>query len=367
MLETIHEYARERLAEGGEAHDISERHTRYFLDLVERAEPELNGDEQAAWLQKLEDEYENIRAALSWAPENAPELGLRLAGALWLFWEIRGYLTDTRHLLADLLLQPQTQVHTAERAKALYTAGNLADIQGDYEAARAYYTESLAIYRELGDRTGAARPLNGLGLVSWGQGDYVTARSFLEESLTIKRQTADPSSISISLNNLGLVAHTQGDNAMARTYLEEALGIDRRLKDKDAIATSLVNLGAVALDDGSYEEARPLLIEALALFTEVGDRHGIADCLENLVDLASHIGSVNRVPMLGGIAEAMREEIGALMPTRERDRYESVLSLARSQVDPATWDEEWVKGRKMAQDLDRGIAYVLEGSVQEGS
>ncbi|HEY0070220.1 MAG TPA: NB-ARC domain-containing protein, partial [Chloroflexia bacterium] len=103
MLETIHEYARERLAESGEAQEVSERHARYFLDLVEKAEPELSGDEQASWLRRLEDEYANIRAALLWAAEHAPEIGLRLAGALWLFWEIRGYLSETRHELAELL------------------------------------------------------------------------------------------------------------------------------------------------------------------------------------------------------------------------------------------------------------------------
>ena len=223
MLETIHEYARERLSESGEAQEIGERHARFFLDLAEKAEPELNGDEQEFWLRRLEDEYDNIRAALRWAPEHTPELGLRLAGALWLFWEIRGYLSETRHLLADLLSQPRTLAHTVERAKALHTAGNLADTQGDHEAALDYYTESLVIYRELGDRRNAARPLNGLGLVAWGKGDFVAARSFLEESLAIKRELANPSSISIALNNLGLVAHAQGDYSTARAYLEESL------------------------------------------------------------------------------------------------------------------------------------------------
>lgn len=360
MLETIHEYARERLVESGEAQEISERHARFFLDLAEKAEPELNGDDQSAWLRRLEEEQDNIRTALRWAPEYAPELGLRLAGALWLFLEIRGYLSETRHLLAELLSHPNTLARTRERAKALHTAGNLADTQGDYEVALAYYNESLKIYRELGDRRGAARPLNGLGLVSFGQGDFDTARSFLEESLAIKRELADPSSISIALNNLGLVAHSQGDYKTARAYLGESLAVDRELGDKDAIATSLVNLGAVALDDGSYEEARPLFMEGLTLFNEVGDTRGIVDSLENLIGLMGRAGSLERVPVLGGVAEALREEIGAAMAAPERDRYERFLALARPQVDPAAWEEQWAQGRTMAQDSRRVISYALE-------
>lgn len=360
MLETIHEYARERLAETGEAQEVSERHARFFLDLVEKAEPELNGDEQETWLHRLEDDYTNIRAAMRWSSEYAPDLGLRMAGALWLFWEIRGYLSEATQLLADLLSQPKTLAHTSERAKALHSAGNLADTQGDYDAARAYYEESLAVYRELGDRRGAARPLNGLGLVSLGQGDFVTARSFLEESLAIKRELAGLSSISIALNNLGLVAHAQGDYTTARAYLEEALDIDRRLKNKDAIATSLVNLGAVTLDDGRYGEARPLLIESLALFNEVGDTRGIADTLENLIGLASRTGSFERAPVLGGMAEALRQELSVPLSAPERERLEGFLVLARSQVDPAVWNEQWANGRTMAHELERVIAYALK-------
>jgi predicted ATPase/class 3 adenylate cyclase len=365
MLETIHEYARERLVVSGEAQEVSERHARYFLGLVEKAEPELNGDEQEAWLRRLENEYDNIRAALRWATEHAPDLGLRMAGALWLFWEIRGYLTEATHLLSELLSQPKALAHTSERAKALHSAGNLADTQGDYERAREYYQESLQIYREMGDTRGASKPLNGLGLVSWAQGEFSMARTFLEESLAIKRELGDPSPISIALNNLGLVAHAQGDNKTARGYLEESLAIDRQLNDKDAIATSLVNLGAVALDDGSYEEARPLFMESLSLFKEVGDTRGIADTLENLVGLASGTGRFERAPVLGGIAEALREELSAPMTAPERDRYERFLASARVHIDPATWNEQWAKGR-MVQDPEWVVAYALGDALEDG-
>jgi tetratricopeptide (TPR) repeat protein len=192
------------------------------------------------------------------------------------------------------------------------------------------------------------------------------ARTFLEESLAIKRELGDPSPISIALNNLGLVAHAQGDNKTARGYLEESLAIDRQLNDKDAIATSLVNLGAVALDDGSYEEARPLFMESLSLFKEVGDTRGIADTLENLVGLASGTGRFERAPVLGGIAEALREELSAPMTAPERDRYERFLASARVHIDPATWNARWAQGRTIAQDLERVVAYALGDALEDG-
>jgi predicted ATPase/class 3 adenylate cyclase len=360
MLETIHEYARERLEESGEADQVSERHARFFLDLVEQAEPELQGPEQGMWLRRLEDEHDNIRVALHWTAQHKPELGLRMVGALGLFWEIRAFLSEGLNLLADLLSQSGATEGTGDRAKALYVAGNLADIRGDYEAARTYYSEGLAIYRRLGDKLGAARPLNGLGLVSWGQGDLVAARSFLEESLAIKRELGDQGAISISLNNLGLVALAQGDYATARACLEECLVIDRKLEDDDAVATSLGNLGAVALDEGKYEEARSYLLESVMLFKEIGDTRGLVDNLENLVGLASQTGHYERALLMAGAAEALREELGAPQSGPEKERYERFLGLARAEADAATCDEQWAKGKAMAQEIERVITYAVE-------
>jgi tetratricopeptide (TPR) repeat protein len=202
-------------------------------------------------------------------------------------------------------------------------------------------------------------------LVAWSQGDFVSARSFLEESLAIKRELTNPSSISIALNNLGLVAHAQGDYTTARAYLEESLIIDRKLKDKDAIATSLVNLGAVAIDDGRYEEASPLLMEGLALFNDVGDIRGIADGIENLVGLAGQTGNFDRAPVLGGIAEALRDEASTPMLGPERVRYEHFLEMARSQVSPVNWYDQWAMGRRLAQDLERAMEYIMGSSVTD--
>ncbi|HKP51143.1 MAG TPA: tetratricopeptide repeat protein [Chloroflexia bacterium] len=358
MLETIHEFSRERLAESGEADEVSRRHACFFVDVVEKMEPALQGDEQGDALRRLEDEYANILVALRWAIEHEPTLGLRLAGSLSLFWEIRGYLSEARHLLADLLSRPETREHSSERAKTLNVAGNLADVQNDYEAARTYYSESLAIYRELGDKSGAARPLNGLGLVAWNEGDLASAQSFLEESLAIKRGLGDENAISISLNNLGLLSHTQGDYANARAYLEESLAIDRKLNDQDAIATSLGNLGAVELDTGNYQEAQRLVLESVELFHRVGDKHGVADSLENLVGVTARLGRPMEAAVLGGAAEALRDEIATPLSPAESARYETHLAVARAQLDGDAWQSAWAEGRGMG--LEQVVAYALE-------
>jgi predicted ATPase/class 3 adenylate cyclase len=359
MLETIHEYARERLEESHEAQEICDRHAHFFFELVEEAEPQLRGNEQGMWLRRLEVEYDNIRVAMHWLTEHEPESGLRLAGALSLFWEIRGYLSEARYLIAELLSRPGAQERTTVRAKGLYAAGTLADIQGDYEHANAYYEESLAIYRELGDKVGAARPLTGLGTVAWNQGDLETARALLEESLALKRELGSPGAISISLNNLGLLALTEGELAAARAYLEEALAIDRKLNDEDGVATDLLNLGVVALDEREYEKARSLLLESLILFQKVEDTHGMADCLENLMGVeGSGEGSAERAPVLAGAAEVLREEAGAPLSPQEMARYERYLAAARAKLDDESWQRGWKDGQSMT--TEEVVGYVLE-------
>jgi predicted ATPase len=358
MLETIHEYARERLEESGEARATGLRHARYFLDLVEKSEKGLLGHEQPNWLRRLDAEYDNIRAALSWAATYQPDVGFRLAGALSMFWEIRGYLSEGRRILSDLLSHSDATASTAEKAKALNVAGNLADVAGDFDAAHLCYEESLAIFRALGDKHMASRPLNGLGIIFWKQGDFAAARSSLEESLAIKRELADKPGTSVTLNNLGVLALEQGDYAAARAYFQECLLIDRELKDEDAIATSLGNLGAVALDEGNNQEARSLLLESILLFQKVGDKLGIADSLEKLVGLAGQTGDFERAPVLGGAAEGLREEISAPLSPSERARYERYLAPARSQLDPAMWEERWAEGRGLS--TEQAIALCTE-------
>jgi tetratricopeptide (TPR) repeat protein len=189
MLETIREYGLECLMVSGEEPAVRRAHADYYLALVEAAEPALTGPEQATWLEQLEAEHDNLRGALRWAESSGEaEIGLRLAGALCQFWLIRGHLREGQEWLVRLLGLTGASSRTAARAKALTRAGHLADNLGDYTAAHAFFSESLAIRRELGDQKGIATVLNDLGWVAWHQNDYIAARALSEESLDLWRE-----------------------------------------------------------------------------------------------------------------------------------------------------------------------------------
>ena len=361
MLVTLHEYATERLEGSGEAEALRRRHAEYYLALVEEAEAALTGPEQGAWLERLEAEHDNLRAALRWAEESREaETGLRLGGALWRFWYVRGYYSEGRELLSQLL--GLATGRTAARAKALNGAGALAQWQGDYATARSLFEESLAIRQELGDKRGIASSLNNLGVVAYGQSDYEAARSLFEESLAIIRELGDRRRIAYSLGNLGNVAVDQGDYATARQHFQESLVILRELGDRGGIALSLGNLGSVALDQGDYAAARSLHQESLAIKRELGDKWGIALSLEGFVGLAAAQAQPGRALQLAGAAAALRETIGVpLLPT-EQARLERHLETAQRALSEEASAKALADGRTMT--LEQAIAYALQEAAQ---
>jgi non-specific serine/threonine protein kinase len=228
MLETIREYALERLVEAGESDRFHRRHADGCLTLAEQAEPGLIGPRQAAWLDRLEADHDNLRAALSWlARHGLAEHGLRLGAALRRFWRARGYITEGRERMSALLSLLGARGRTASRAKALHAAGWLAREQGDYGEARGLFEESLDIYRELDDTRGIGWALVDLGFLTRYQGDYVAARSLLEESLGLLKRVGDTEGMAASLGNLGLIARgSEGyapQNPLYREVLARAL------------------------------------------------------------------------------------------------------------------------------------------------
>jgi tetratricopeptide (TPR) repeat protein len=289
MLETVQQYAAQQLQElGNEAH-WHERHNAYFLALAEEAEPQLTGQDQQAWLERLETEHDNMRSALarSTATGGDGEAGLRLMSAISRFWLVRGYLEEGRGWLSRLLATtPGAQ--TTTRAKALNWAGILAWKQGDYPAAHALYEQSLTMRRELGDRRGVGAVLNNQGLLAYEQGDYAAARVLHEESLAIDRELGDRWGVAISLVHLGGLAMMQGDYPSARAMNEESLAIFRELGDRGHIANALRNLGSLCSQEGDLPAARALYDESLVICRELGDRSGIAWARNGLGVTARH-------------------------------------------------------------------------------
>ncbi len=327
MLEVVREYALERLAAAGEEELLRRRHAAYYLALAEQAAPALAGLEQALWLDRLEAERDNLRGALAWAHASDCALGLRLAAALWRFWWLRGYLTEGRAALEEMLASDVAGVPVAARARALHGAGELALNQGayararelldeglalhrqaddgagaaatlcslgavarsmgDYDRATAYLDEGLALYRQRGDRAGVAAALLGLGTLAYWQGAYPHATELLEEGLKIRRQTGDRSGSARALDVLAAVASAQGAYAHAAALLEEGREIRRQTGDRSGLANSLCGLGTLAARQGAYERAMTLLEESLALYHDLGDRAGRAYALLN-VGLTEH-------------------------------------------------------------------------------
>lgn len=396
MLETVREYALERLVEAGEADELRARHADYFLALAEQAAPALIGAHQAAWLDRLQQEHDNLRAALQWfAKRGLADQGLRLAASLHRFWRARGYLSEGRERLASFLALPATD---RSRAKAMHAAGWLAREQGDYAEARALFEQSLAIHRALADTRGIGWGLVDLAFLTRYEGDYRRARDLLDESLPLLQQAGDIEGMAATLGNLGLIARDQGDADLAekrlqsslelwhqlgdrvgigwvltalgmvaraagqpeaaRSRLERGLMVWRELGDRQNTANVLGILAALARDAGDLGHAKALLCDSLGVLREVGDRRGIAFVLEGFAGLAAKQGESARALALAAAAGAVREAMGAPAPPSWRAELEQALKQARSSLDDQGAASAAAQGRSMT--LSEAIAYALE-------
>ena len=351
MLETVRQYSRDLLLGAGESPAVRKRHLAWFLRLAEQAEPQLLGADQTVWFDRLELEHDNLRAALEWSLENGEAgAGLRLAGAVGRFWEVRGHLAEGRRWL-EVVLRASGVAPTAARAKALKAAGNLVSFgQGDYASGRAFYEESLAIWRQMGNREGIATLLGNLGFVAYCQGDDASGHALYEESLAIRREVGDKWGTALSLNNMGSVATRRGDYAKANVLLQESLDLWQQMGDKHHVAMVLTNLGLVACGQGDYRLARSFLRDSLAIRRDVGDNLGIPESLEGFAGLAAALGRARRAARLFGEAEALRERIGAPLPYSERARYDRNLATARIRLGDAAFAEAWAEGRAMEKE-----------------
>jgi tetratricopeptide (TPR) repeat protein len=277
MHELLRQYGREKLREAGEMEQVRDDHLNFFLKLAEVAEPKLHSAEQSVWMKRLEAEHDNLRAALDWSQVEVDntEAGLHLAGMLWRFWQVGGYLTEGRERLEGCLTQPLAAKSIAVRAKALAGAGFLAVLQSNLGRAAALAGESQALSQEVGEKRSAALALNVLGTVARSQGDYATAGVLYEQSVALSREVEDRWLIGLSLGNQGLLAFYQGDYERAVAPLEEALTFFKEM-DYFYYAFTLNVLGRVVQYQGDYERAVTLFKACLTLFWERGNKWGLA-------------------------------------------------------------------------------------------
>jgi non-specific serine/threonine protein kinase len=331
LLETVRQYAAQRLTAAGEAQAARARHAAWCLDLAQAGAAHEAGPQQGAWLERLTVEHDNLRAALGWclADAEGAAAGLRLGGLVGWMWEVRGHHAEGRRWLTALLARGEGAPPDV-RATALDLAGRLTRDQGDYETAERLHAESNSLWRELGDAAGVAASLDHLGDVAAARGDSARARALFEESLALRRAQGDRRAVASSLLNLGRVARQQDESERAAALLEESLATGRTLGDTRGVARALLNLGHVHRDRGAGEDAAARYREGLSLYRELQDPLGAARCLEGLAAVAAHRGDAGLAARLGGAAAALREAVGVLPSPAGRAVVEQTEAVARA-------------------------------------
>jgi predicted ATPase/DNA-binding SARP family transcriptional activator/DNA-binding NarL/FixJ family response regulator len=413
MLEPIRQYARERLEESEEAEAIQRRHAEFFLALAEEAEPEVEGPQQAAWLERLEAEHDNLRATLSWSLERGEEaeLGLRVAGALGQFWYLRGYLGEGRRWLEEALAK-SSPASTAARANALhrlsflaYLQGDLdraqeaseeglklegveqfwniadrrsaaaglrlmlgivASVRGDSERAIQLYEKSLALSRKVGDKRGIADNLLLLGIEMRSWGNFEKARDLLEEGMVVAREVGDPELLAAFLNQLCDTFVLQGDLERATVVGEKAVAICREQNHRILLSDALCNLGWAALLRGDPGRATTLYAESLELKRELGENPllvkltvALPETLDGLACVAVARGETERAVRLFGATRALHKQVrDHLTLAREYAALrEPYLAATRSQLSEEAWETAFAEGRAMG--FEETVEYAL--------
>jgi predicted ATPase/class 3 adenylate cyclase len=360
LLTTIREYAREQLRAAGEEEEFVHRHALEFARLAEEADEGLHSPDQVFWLERLETEHDNLRAALdSSLDARDSETALRLGAALGWFWYVHGHAVEGCRRLTEVLARTQDAPEDL-RARPMYALGVLREVRGDYEPAAELIERSLRIFRELGDTGRTAAALNSLGVIKRGLGDLASARSLLEESTTLRRSLGDETRMASALSNLGLVALEQGDVATAEARFAECLALDRAHGNEWGIATDLENLTAVALEKQDLDRAGALVREMIEAIRKVGDKDLVAFALEKGGALAAARGDHERAGHLVGAADAVREAIGA--PRAAFDKAWLDRQLAR--VAGEGFDLARADGRLL--DPERAFQEAADAAWQEG-
>jgi non-specific serine/threonine protein kinase len=361
MLEVVREYALDRLEASGEAEEMRLHHAAYFLGFAEEAEPHLQGAQPAEWLNRLEEEHDNLRAAIQWSLTYDPGTAARLGAAIRYLWVFQGYLTEGLKVSKEIL-RLGDRVPATARWKLLSMAGNLAKFLGEHETARTMYEQGLSGGRSAHDSAQISLSCRGLGGLAHEQGDYITARRFMEEALAAARESNDKFGIARSLNMLGDLARTLGDDAAACPLYEDALAICRQLGNKYSTANILTNLAAAEFGEGNYTAAYSHFTEALTMHRESGDeiiggKINISYALDGLAALAVLRGETGLAAKLAGAADHLRESINYNIDPAERRFRDAYLASLRTVLSDDDFSTAYGQGRKLK--LDQGVALAL--------
>jgi predicted ATPase len=360
MLETIREFALERLEASGEADDIRQRHSEHFLELSEEAEPHLIREYHyrvGPWIVRVESEFDNLRAALDVfeAAGNGDGV-IRMAGALSWVWDQRQPAEGRRRLEWALTADRRP---TAARARALTGLAALAVLMGDLATAKARAEEGLALHRQLGDPGRIADAVHILGRVTAEGGDMLGARTLFEESIRLARQAGDENYAMWATRSFAWTYHALEDLERARALHEENLRRAREMGNRPVEATTLGSLGTIAIDEGRASDALLVLEQAYRLHAHLGERLDAAIDLVRFSAALADIGLAEQAVELNSLSDSLREELGTRMPTVER-MAEKALARPQEQLEPIEFDEAWERGRRLTPD--DAVAMALAAS-----
>jgi non-specific serine/threonine protein kinase len=359
FLETIRQFARERLVDSNEYEKMRFPHLTFFLRLAEEAEPLLFGPDQAQWFERLDMENDNFRAALEWALErNDAEAALRWVGALWFFWFIRDHYREGQERLSQALAEPGADTPSSARAKALNAAGFMAWIRGDYAQARLLFEEALKTGTRLGDQVEIAMATRNLGLVSSRERDFATASVLLEKSVRLWRELGDKSQAGWALPFLADVLLYQGDLQQAQSLYEESAALMREQSDKIVLAYPLRRMAFIALQEGDYDKATALCRESLKLNLQVGDKRGVVACLVGLAAVAVARGQMAEAVRSFATVQVQLDTLGITLYPADQMEYEHNIALVRERLEQDAFTAAWNEG--LAMTLEQVVAYALE-------
>ncbi len=358
MLETIRDYALERLAEEGDGEVLRQRHAAHYLELVEQVNREIYGPDQHAWLDRLQEEYDNLRAALAWALEQQdPTPLLRLSATLGRFWHFSGYLGEGRHWLDLALEKGLSQQPPTWRAQALTEAGGLAYDHIDYARSRALLEEALPMWQKLGDRAGLADVSHRLGSLATYEGRMEEAQHYLEQALALWQETNMPDRIPSTVNNLGLLAMYQGDLERAMSLHEQSLALFRQQGNRYGEVSSLLLLGYEALQLDKIDQAAARCREALALLGQQRDVTRVIEGLEIYAGVLVAQGAMLKAVQLCTAAERMREQFEIPRPPVDQPLIDQIFSRAQAQEGKAAVDAARAQGQAMT--TEEVVRYAL--------
>jgi predicted ATPase/class 3 adenylate cyclase/DNA-binding CsgD family transcriptional regulator len=403
MLATVRDFGLSCLFESGETELVERAHALYYVALAEEAEPHLKGAQQAIWLVRLEQDLENLQAALEWLIKRQDaDLSLRLSGALGWFWTVQGHMSEGRRWLKAALELPGAVARMEARAKALSCAGDLAADQFDYAGALLLWQESVTLYRALGDDAGLARPLGMLGVALQQQGDLAAGRLLEEESralcralgrdwdfcrvsieaallasqqnditqaaaltqeyLPLARKVGDKTLMAVAMNDLGCYASNQDDLSQALTFYQESLTLAREVGSKIVMSLVLGNLGSIALSLGDLSGAIAYYTEGFALAQKMGDKKSISSYLVDFADVAIARRQPKEAAYLVSLA-ASEFNISKFMSVSGRAWYDRQVADLRAQLGEEAFIAAWSQGQTLTPD--EAIAAFEQAPVPE--